>query len=121
MAPPASRGRRVRRMPVNRAHQYSSRRRARPRGHRLALGAAAVAAALAVNALIALAAPKHQIALFHSSTAEWLIRADDGRQTRITFGQADDIPVAGDYLGLGRAQIAVFRPSTREWIIRKED
>jgi hypothetical protein len=35
----------------------------------------------------------------------------------LSFGQAGDVPVPGDYDGDGRADLAVFRPSTAQWVI----
>ena len=35
----------------------------------------------------------------------------------MTFGQTGDIPVPGDYLGLGFDQIAVYRPSTGQFLV----
>lgn len=35
----------------------------------------------------------------------------------MTFGQAGDIPVPGDYLGLGYDQLAVYRPSLGEFLV----
>ena len=40
----------------------------------------------------------------------------------LTFGNATDKPVQGDYTGDGRTDIAYFRPSTGQWfILRSED
>lgn len=36
-----------------------------------------------------------------------------------TFGQINDLPVAGDWDGTGKAKIGVFRPSTGEWFLDK--
>ena len=41
-----------------------------------------------------------------------------GGQTRITYGQANDIPVAGDFDGDGRSDATFFRPSSAVWYIR---
>ena len=35
----------------------------------------------------------------------------------VTFGQTGDIPVPGDYLGLGFDQLAVYRPSTGQFLV----
>jgi hypothetical protein len=35
------------------------------------------------------------------------------------FGQANDVPVAADWDGTGKARIGVFRPSTGEWFLDK--
>ncbi len=35
-----------------------------------------------------------------------------------TLPEVADIPVPGDYDGLGRAEVAVYRPSTAQWIIQ---
>jgi hypothetical protein len=35
------------------------------------------------------------------------------------FGEANDIPIAGDWDGTGKARIGVFRPSTGEWFLDK--
>lgn len=55
-------------------------------------------------------------------TQEWLIRRDNGTATApIPFGEAGDLPIPGDYEGLGRAQLALFRPSTGEWLLRSDN
>src|SRR5215217_2467175 len=35
--------------------------------------------------------------------------------------QGSDVPLPGDYLGLGRAQLAVYRPSIQTWFLRGDD
>ena len=35
----------------------------------------------------------------------------------VTFGQAGDIPVPGDYTGIGYDELAVYRPSTGQFIV----
>jgi putative transposon-encoded protein len=53
--------------------------------------------------------------------AAWFLRTDAGATIGpLLFGQSGDVPVPGDYLGLGHAQIAVFRPRTGEWLIRTD-
>ncbi|MFZ1994541.1 MAG: hypothetical protein WAU75_10550, partial [Solirubrobacteraceae bacterium] len=37
--------------------------------------------------------------------------ADDAITVAITFGNAGDVPVTGDWDGSGRTQIGVYRPS----------
>jgi putative transposon-encoded protein len=60
-----------------------------------------------------------QIAVFRPSTGQWFLRADTGATVGpIALGQAGDIPVPADHLGVGHAQIAVFRPRSGEWRVR---
>src|SRR4029079_2284982 len=67
-----------------------------------------------------------QLAVFRPATAEWFLRDDLGRATRIPFGApagapgASDVRVPADYQGLGRDQLAVFRPSSAEWFLRTD-
>jgi len=45
-----------------------------------------------------------------------IVSATAGLRT-VTFGLAGDVPVPGDYLGLGYDQIAVYRPSTGQFLV----
>ena len=36
----------------------------------------------------------------------------------VTFGQAGDIPVPGDYTGVGFDELAVYRPSTGQFLVQ---
>jgi hypothetical protein len=70
---------------------------------------------------------KSKIATFDPATSSWLIDANgNGAPNGCSvdrcysgFGQKDDIPVAGDWDGSGKAKIGVFRPSTGEWFLDK--
>ena len=42
------------------------------------------------------------------------------RRHTVAWGAPGDIPVPGDYFGLGRAQLAVYRPSTGEFFLRDD-
>ena len=42
-----------------------------------------------------------------------------GHSRTVTFGQAGDIPVPGNYDGLGYDQVAVYRPSTGQFLVRE--
>ncbi len=54
--------------------------------------------------------------IFNAGT--WTInKSASSTTTTVTFGQAGDIPVIGDYDGDGTSDIAVFRPSSATWII----
>ncbi len=46
-----------------------------------------------------------------------IVSATTGLRT-VTFGLAGDVPVPGDYLGLGYDQIAVYRPSTGQYLVQ---
>ncbi|MBV9958810.1 MAG: SBBP repeat-containing protein, partial [Acidobacteria bacterium] len=56
--------------------------------------------------------PANQFRLRNSNTA-------GGAELTITFGQAGDIPVVGDWSGRGVKDPGVFRPSTGQFLIRK--
>jgi hypothetical protein len=58
------------------------------------------------------------IGVWEPSTGRWWMRLSSNSQTiNPLFGQAGDIPVPGDYRGVGSDQLAVFRPSTATWRI----
>ena len=54
--------------------------------------------------------------LYRPSTGQWLIQDLSPEITQ--YGTSGDIPVPGDYDGIGHAQIAVYRPSTGQWFVR---
>jgi hypothetical protein len=65
---------------------------------------------------------KARIGVFNSKTAGWLLDLNgngvfDGCtiDACLSFGQAGDLPVAGDWTGTGKAQIGIFDPSTGMW------
>jgi hypothetical protein len=47
----------------------------------------------------------------------WSIVSATTSLRTVTFGLAGDVPVPGDYLGLGYDQIAVYRPSTGQFLV----
>src|SRR5262249_25165760 len=53
--------------------------------------------------------------------SQWFVLGPGGGRLLATFGAPNlfDVPVPGDYDGLGRAQPAVFRPSTAQWFARE--
>jgi hypothetical protein len=55
-----------------------------------------------------------------NGTTAWYIRQDDGRLTRVAWGEADDLAVTGDYDGDGRTDIAVVRTVSGiyRWFLR---
>ncbi|HJQ25903.1 MAG TPA: FG-GAP-like repeat-containing protein [Blastocatellia bacterium] len=60
---------------------------------------------------------KADVAVWRSSTGQWLIRGSLGVQTNTTWGQSGDVTVPADYDGDGRTDLAVFRPSNGTWYI----
>jgi len=61
---------------------------------------------------------KTDVVVFNAGT--WNIKkSSDGTSTSITgFGQAGDIPVAGDWVGTSLGDAAIYRPSTGFWYFR---
>jgi subtilisin-like proprotein convertase family protein/subtilisin family serine protease len=60
------------------------------------------------------------IAVFRPSTAAWITRRSSIGFTppvTQTFGQAGDVPVPGDYFGIGWEQLATYRSSGGTWRI----
>jgi hypothetical protein len=69
---------------------------------------------------------KGQIAVFAIEQGSWAIDTGNGKWDKCAvdkcysgFGQAQDLPVAGDWDGNGKAKIGVFRPSTGQWFLDK--
>jgi hypothetical protein len=67
---------------------------------------------------------KNTVGLFRSSTGRWYIDSGNGVWNGCLFddclgpfGAADDLPVVGDWFGLGFTTIGVFRPSTGRWYL----
>ncbi len=66
-----------------------------------------------------------KIGVFDASKGTWLIDYNgngiwDGcniDKCISNFGQSNDLPVAGNWDGTGRAGIGIFRPSTGEWFL----
>jgi hypothetical protein len=56
-----------------------------------------------------------QVGLFNNGV--WSIESPTGGVQTIHFGQAGDVPVAGDYYGVGYAELAYYRPSTQTFYI----
>jgi hypothetical protein len=54
-------------------------------------------------------------------TGEFFLRDDLHRTTLIPLGAPGDVPVPGDYRGLGRSQVAVYRPGSAEWLVRADN
>ena len=52
------------------------------------------------------------------STANWLLLRFDGTPTEFPFGDAGDLPLAGDWTCDGIATPAAFRPSTGQYFLR---
>jgi len=60
-----------------------------------------------------------EMAVFRTSTAQWIVNGPGGIHVVGTFGATNlsDIPVPGDYDGVGHTEMAVFRPSTGQWFV----
>ena len=66
-----------------------------------------------------------QLGLFRPSAGQWFLDRNGNRKWNAckkdlcitSFGDAGDIPVAGDWNGTGITKIGVFRPSTGEWFL----
>ena len=59
------------------------------------------------------------VGIFRNGT--WALRSGTGATTTVGFGQAGDIPISGDWDGVGHDQIGVFRPSTNEFALRHDN
>ncbi len=61
------------------------------------------------------------IGVWRPSTQQFLLRNSNsagGPDITIRFGNAGDLPVAGDWDGNGISDVGVFRPSTRQFLLR---
>ena len=58
------------------------------------------------------------MAVYRPATGLWIISGPTGVRT-VQFGDPanGDIPVPGDYDGVGHAELAVFRAATAQWLI----
>ncbi|MCP4219497.1 MAG: hypothetical protein GY765_32985, partial [bacterium] len=54
------------------------------------------------------------MAIYRPANGRWCVRGQDS----VAWGNAGDIPVAGDYDGDGSTDLAVYRPSTGRWCIK---
>jgi hypothetical protein len=66
-----------------------------------------------------------QVGLFRPSTGEWFLDRNGSRSWNgcaidlciTNFGNAGDLPVAGDWDGTGKSKIGVWRPTTGYWYL----
>ncbi|WP_030464802.1 hypothetical protein, partial [Kitasatospora sp. NRRL B-11411] len=64
------------------------------------------------------------IGVFRPSTGQFHLRMDDGSLKILDWGQAGDLPVAGNWdagNGAPAGNIGVFRPSTGQFHLRMDD
>ncbi|MFB7477091.1 hypothetical protein [Kitasatospora sp. NPDC056184] len=61
------------------------------------------------------------VGVFRPSTGEFHLRYDDGSLAKVSWGEAGDLPVSGNFDGAGPDNIGVFRPSTGEFHLRMDD
>src|SRR5262249_45531095 len=52
-----------------------------------------------------------------SNLSQWRILGPNNVVQTLSFGTSKDLPVPGDYDGIGRTVVAVFRPRTAQWFI----
>jgi len=58
------------------------------------------------------------MAVFRPSNGVWYILNSSNNTSRsVQWGANGDIPVPGDYDGIGKPEMAVFRPSNGVWYI----
>ena len=53
-----------------------------------------------------------------NGTGTWSINAGNAGVRTVLFGRAGDIPVPGDYTGVGYDELAVYRPSTGQFLVQ---
>ncbi|MFE5586161.1 hypothetical protein [Kitasatospora sp. NPDC056531] len=59
------------------------------------------------------------VGVFRDGT--WALRSGSGATTSAGFGQPGDVPITGDWDGVGHDQLGVFRPSTTTFALRHDD
>ncbi|MFJ8038906.1 VCBS repeat-containing protein [Kitasatospora sp. NPDC096147] len=59
------------------------------------------------------------VGVFRNGT--WALRGANGATTAVGFGQAGDLPMTGDFDGVGHDQLGVFRPSIGTFVVRHDD
>ncbi|WP_416237507.1 transglycosylase family protein [Streptomyces sp. NBC_00162] len=59
------------------------------------------------------------VGVFRDGT--WALRDANGGTTAVGFGQAGDVPMTGDFDGVGHDQLGIFRPSTSTFVVRHDD
>jgi FG-GAP-like repeat len=57
------------------------------------------------------------VAVFRTSTGEWLIAQSTAGVQRVLWGAPGDVPMPADYDGDRKTDIAIFRPATAEWFV----
>ncbi|WP_406115862.1 hypothetical protein [Kitasatospora purpeofusca] len=59
------------------------------------------------------------VGVFRNGT--WALRETNGNTIAVGFGQAGDLPMTGDFDGVGHDQLGVFRPSSSTFVVRHDD
>ncbi|MFK0259109.1 hypothetical protein [Streptomyces sp. NPDC090445] len=59
------------------------------------------------------------VGVFRDGT--WALRDANGATASVGFGRAGDVPMTGDFDGVGHDQLGIFRPSTSTFAVRHDD
>jgi len=62
--------------------------------------------------------------LNQTTADQWLLKNSNSQGSpdiQFSYGQAGDIPVVGDWTGIGKTTIGVYRPSSNQWFLRNSN